>query len=187
MNIRVIKALVAKDFSLFFRNRFYTLITILGIIFYLIIYFVMPPTVDETLEIGLYAPVLPPVFELVQAEEGLKFEIFDSDESLKEAVTGGEYKAGVALPADIMEKFASGQKPHITLYFSADAPDEIKDTIEVMIRELSYLQTGQPLQQGHDRDHEQIDADGESKGGRQVADPQGEEPSQTLDSQVAQT
>ena len=145
MNIRVIKALVAKDFSLFFRNRFYTLITILGIIFYLIIYFVMSPTVDETLEIGLYAPVLPPVFELVQAEEGLKFEIFDSDEALKEAVTEGEYKAGVALPADIMEKFEAGEKPHITLYFSADAPDELKDAIEVMIRELSYLQTGQPL------------------------------------------
>jgi len=145
MNLGVIKALVAKDFSLFFRNRFYTLITVLGIVFYLIIYFVMPSSVDEELKIGLYAPVIPPVFELIQAEEGLKFEIFDSDEALKEAITDRAYEAGVALPADIMEKFASGQKPRITLYFSADAPDEIKDAVETMVRELAYLQTGQTL------------------------------------------
>ena len=145
MNWRVIKALVAKDFSLFFRNRFYALITVLGIVFYLIIYFVMPSSVDEELEIGLYAPVIPPVFELIQQEEGLEFEMFESEEALKEAITGGAYEAGVALPADIMEKFASGQKPHIILYFSADTPDEIKDTIETMVRELAYLQTGQSL------------------------------------------
>ena len=145
MNLRVIRALAAKDFSLFFRNRFYTYITILGIIVYLIIYFVMPPTVDEELEVGLYAPVLPPVFELIQQEEGLEFEVFDSEEALRDAVTEGEYTAGVALPADIMDKFAAGQKPHIVLYFSSDAPAKIKDTIEVMVRELAYLQTGQPL------------------------------------------
>ncbi len=145
MNWRVIKALIVKDFSLFFRNRFYALITVLGIVFYLIIYFVMPPSVDEKLEVGLYAPVMPPVFTQIQEEEGLEFEIFESEEALKEAIINGVHEAGVALPADIMEKFASGQKPLITLYFSADAPDEIKDTVETVIRELSYLQTGQAL------------------------------------------
>ena len=145
MSLGIIKALVAKDFSLFFRNRFYAIVTVIGIVFYILIYFLMPASVDEELKIGLYAPVVPPVFELVQAEEGLEFEIFDSDEALKEAVADGEHEVGVVLPADIMDKFASGQKPHVVLYFSADTPDEIKDTVEVMIRELSYLQTGQPL------------------------------------------
>lgn len=145
MNFGTIKALVAKDFSLFFRNRFYALITVLGIVFYLIIYFVMPPSVDEELEIALYAPVMPPVFELIQEEEGVDFKVFESQEALKEAITNGEYEAGVALPADIMEKFAAGQSPQITLYFPSDAPDEIKDTVEVMVKELAYLQTGQEL------------------------------------------
>ncbi len=145
MNLGVIKALVAKDFSLFFRNRFYAYITILGIVFYIIIYFVMPSSVDEELEIGLYAPVIPPVFELIQEEEGLKIVEFESEEALKEAVTRGDYEAGVVLPADIMEKFALGQKPRITLYFPSDAPDEMKDAVETMVRELAYLQTGQTL------------------------------------------
>lgn len=145
MNFGVIKALVAKDFSLFFRNRFYSLITVLGIITYLTIYFVMPSSVDEELEIGLYAPVLPPVFEVIQQGEGLEFELYDSEEALKEAIMDRAHEAGVALPADIMEKFASGLKPVVTLYFPADAPDEIKDIVETMIRELAYLQTGQTL------------------------------------------
>jgi len=145
MNLSVIKSLVAKDFSLFFRNRFYAYVTILGIVFYLIIYFVMPSSVNEELEVGLYAPVMPPVFELIHQEEGLEFEVFDSEEALREAVTEGEYAAGVALPADIMDKFAAGQKPHVVLYYSSGAPAEIKDTIEVMVRDLAYMQTGQPL------------------------------------------
>ncbi|MCJ7769358.1 MAG: ABC transporter permease, partial [Dehalococcoidales bacterium] len=145
MNFGVIKALVAKDFALFFRNRFYSLITVIGIVFYLIIYFVMPSSVDEELEIGLYAPVLPPVFEVIQQGEGIEFELYDSEEALKEAITDGAHEAGVALPADIMEKFASGLKPVVTLYFPADALDEIKDIVETMIRELAYLQTGQTL------------------------------------------
>lgn len=145
MNLGVIKALVAKDFALFFRNRFYTYITVIGMVFYLIIYFVMPYSVDENLEIGLYAPVLPPVFELLQEEEGLDIVPFDSENSLKDAITDGAYYAGIALPADIMEKFAAGEKPRVTLYFSVDAPDEIKGAIESVVSELAYMQTGQAL------------------------------------------
>lgn len=145
MNSSILRALLAKDFSLFFRNRFYVLITILGLVFYTVIYFVLPGQVNENLEIGLFAPVVPPAFLMIQEEEGLKFEMFETEEALIEAVTEGKYAAGVALPADIMDKFNSGQKPRITLYFPADAPEEITDTVRVMIKELAYLQTGQPL------------------------------------------
>ena len=145
MNFNVIKALVAKDFSLFFRNKFYTFISIIGLVVYLVIYFVMPPSVDEELGIGVYAPVMPPAFKLVQQDEGVAFEMFDSEDALKDAVTAGDYAVGMALPADIMDKFNAGEKPNIVLYYSSDAPDEIKDTVEVMVRELAYMQTGHPL------------------------------------------
>lgn len=145
MNFGVIKALVAKDFSLFFRNRFYAYVTAISLIFYLAIYFVMPASVDETLEVGLYAPVLPPVFGLIEQDEGIDFIEFESDAALRQAVSDGKYLSGISLPADILEKFAAGEKPHVILYFAASAVTEIKDTIEVMIRELSYQQTGQSL------------------------------------------
>ncbi|UCE98235.1 MAG: ABC transporter permease [Dehalococcoidia bacterium] len=145
MNFGVIRALVAKDFTLFFRNRFYALITILGIITYLVIYFVMPSLVNEELEIGLYAPIIPPVFELIQQEEGLEFHEYNSDQNLRQAITDRVHEAGVVLPEDIMEQLASGQTPPVTLYFSIDAPDEIKDIVETMVKEMAYLQTGQFL------------------------------------------
>ncbi len=110
MNSRIIGALIVKDLSLFFRNRFFALVTALGIIIYLAIYFVMPSSVNESLKIGLYAPVMPPGFEQLQ-EEGLEIEVVGSDEALREAVTEGQYVAGVALPADIIERLTSGQKP----------------------------------------------------------------------------
>lgn len=145
MNWRIVGALVSKDLSLFYRNRFFTLITVLGVVIYLVIYFVMPRSVNESLEIGLYAPVVPPVFEQMQQVEGLEIQIVESEELLKEGVTDGQYLGGIALPADIMESFASGQKARVNVYFASDVPGEIKDAVEFIIMELAYLQTGQVL------------------------------------------
>jgi len=144
MNLGIIGALVAKDLSLFFRNRFFALITVLGLVVYMVIYFIMPKTVNESLEIGLYAPVVLPAFEQMQGE-GLEIERVESEKLLKEGVTEGQYVAGIALPADIIEDFMSGQKPKISVYFAPDVPEEIKDAVEVLIRELAYQQTGQAL------------------------------------------
>ncbi len=144
MNWPIIRALVSKDFSLFFRNRFFGIVTVLALVFYLIFYFVMPRSVDETLEIGLYAPVALPAFEQMQAE-GIKIDMLESEEALKEAVIEGDYVVGIVLPADILEKFTSGEKPRISIYFGSDVPQEIVASVEVTIRELAYQQVGEPL------------------------------------------
>ncbi len=144
MNWSTIRALVAKDFSLFFRNRFFAVITVLGVIFYLLIYFVMPGSVDENLQVGLYSPVMIPVFEQVEGE-GLEIKAVDSEEALKEGVIEGEYVVGIALPLDIMESLISGQKPEVSMYFASDVPDETREAIVALIREMAYQQAGQPL------------------------------------------
>jgi len=144
VNFRIVGALIAKDFSLFFRNRFFAIMTVVGLIFYLVIYFVMPRAVNEELEIGLYAPVLPPAFEQIQ-EEGLAIRMAASEDELKEGVIDGDYVAGIVLPPDIIDSFISGQKPTIKAYFAADTPQEIKDAVEVVIKEIAYQQTGQTL------------------------------------------
>ena len=144
MNLRIIGALISKDLSLFFRNRFITVITVLGATAYVGVYFVMPRTVDETLEIGLYAPAMPLSFQQTQ-EKGLKIEVVESEEALRKSVTEDQYAAGVALPPDMLEKLESGQKTRITVYFASDTPKEVKDPVEILIRELAYLQTGEAL------------------------------------------
>jgi len=144
MSWPIVRALVAKDLTLFLRNRFFAFISVLGIGAYVAVYFLMPASVDEKLDIGLYAPVLPPVFEQLQGE-GLSIEQVDSEDRLQEGVTEDRYLAGVALPPDIMEKLTAGDKARVDVYFASDTPEELKDAVNNLIRELAYLQSGQIL------------------------------------------
>ncbi len=143
MNWQTITALVWKDFTLFFRNKFFAVITTLGIIAYMVIYFVMPGFVSETLKIAVYAPVMPPVFE--QPRKGTEIEQFQSVEELREVVRTGQYMAGIALPPDILEQFRLGEKPHVDVYFAPNTPKEVQDAVETLLKELAYLQVGKPL------------------------------------------
>jgi len=144
MNWRIIRALVSKDYSLFFRNRFYSIVTVLGIVFYIAVYFWMPKSVDESLSIGFYTPVPFPTIEQAD-EEGLEIHFADSQEELKDAVIEGDYIAGIAFPADMKETLMAGGKPKVTAYFTSDVPLEYKDAIELLIKELIYERTGQEL------------------------------------------
>jgi len=121
MNWRAIGALVSKDFTLFFRNRFFAVITVLGLVSYAVIYFVMPST------------------------GGLDIIEVESEEALRDAVSGGQYAAGLVFPADIMEKFERNEPPDIKVYVASDMPDEIRDFVSGLITEMAYLQTGQTL------------------------------------------
>jgi len=145
MNRRIIGALIAKDFKLYFRNRFFAVITVLALVAYIGIYFAMPRSINENLVIGLHAPpALHSVFELA-GEEGLTFEAVESDAAAREAVDEGQYQAAIVLPSDIMEKLAAGQQARIDVYFPSDAPDEFKDWITIFLEELAYSLSGQEL------------------------------------------
>ena len=144
MNLRLIDTLVQKDLSIFFRNRFFAVITVMGIIAYLVVYFVMPGTVDDTLEIGLYSPVSIPVFEEIN-EEGLEIVTVTSEEQLRQAVIDGRFIAGMSLPADVLARLLAGESPAIDVFFAADVTPEIKDAVAMVIQELSYVVTGQML------------------------------------------
>jgi len=141
----IIGTLVKKDFSLFMRNRLYGIMTVFGLVMYIAIYFLLPSTVDEDIELALYAPVIPPVFQQIMDEEGVVMDKFETEEALVTAVEDKGYTAGIVLPADIMEQFAAGQKPDIKVYYPPGSLQETQDAVTALIRELAYLQTGQPL------------------------------------------
>lgn len=143
MNIRTIKALLKKDFTLFMSNRFYMLMTVVGLIFYIGIYFILPSKVNDRLSIAMYAPVLPPAFMQLTGHDGVDIKYFPDDESLKQAVLNGDYQVAVSLPADIMNTWAAGGKPLVTVYYSSTAPTEVRDTVVSLVKELSYTQTKQ--------------------------------------------
>ena len=145
MNMRIIRSLLKKDIALFMSNRFYMLITAVGIVFYIGIYFVLPAQLDERLSLGIYAPVLPPAFAQLTENEGVDAGFFTSEESLKEAVLDGDYQVAIALPADIIDEWAVGGKPLIKVYYASTAPSEITAAVVALVEELAYAQTGQSL------------------------------------------
>lgn len=140
-----IGTLVAKDITLYFRDRFYAFVTVLAMAFFIIAYFLLPRTVDETLTFGIYAPVMPPTLAQTLADEGVILQDWPSEEALRAAVAAGDVQAGIVLPPDMTAQLMAGQKPAVHLYLAAELPAEIRDMYQVMVRELAFLIGGRPL------------------------------------------
>ena len=143
MNRRIIGTLVSKDLSLYFRKKGILALTIMGLVFYLVIYFVMPARAGEDLKIGVYAPEVPAIIQMAEFQEGVDITIVESEAALQAGVTDGEYIIGISLPADMIEQLNAGMKPGVNLYFTPDAPEEIREAMESFVKELAYMQTGQ--------------------------------------------
>ncbi len=150
MNGRAVRALLKKDLALFMANRFYLLMTIVGLVFYIALYFVLPRTVDEKLKLAMYAPQMPPAFQQLTSQPGADIKLFDSVDGLKQAIQKGDYQAGIALPPDILDTWAAVGKPVISIYYAAGSPPEVtaeshSAAIVALVKELSYAQTGHAL------------------------------------------
>lgn len=145
MNPRMISALIGKDFKLYFSNRFLAVITGLGLVAYLGIYFLLPATVDERLELGLYLPEVPPALaEMLKAEE-VHFYRAESEEALRQAVLAGDVPAGYAFPDNLLAQLHSGSRVTAHLYLSPDVPLDFKDIYEVVLDEFAFAISGQSV------------------------------------------
>jgi ABC-2 type transport system permease protein len=145
VNPRMIATLVQKDITLFFKNRFFALVTLLGLVAYLTVFFGLPDSVDETLQMGWYGP---PLAELLNAdlnESGLVLRDYPSEEALREAVQSGEEPVGVAVPDDFAGQLASGTRPQVRLFFQSELPEEYRQAFPLLLQELGYSLAGQPL------------------------------------------
>jgi ABC-2 type transport system permease protein len=146
MNASILSALVVKDVQLFFKNRFFAFISVLGLVVYIIVFFLLPSSVDETLELGWAGPTLPDqvVSELVTG--GVVFRNYADVEALQEAVLEGDEIVGVSLPQDFYTVLASGGKPQAQIYMRSSVPDEYRAAYTLLLEELGYQIAGMPLQ-----------------------------------------
>jgi ABC-2 type transport system permease protein len=145
MNPRILSTIVLKDLRLFFKNRFFALITVLGLVAYAVIYLLLPRQVDEMLEIGLVAPALPSTFSDQLQEEGLILQVKDSEDALKESVANGDLLVGIVLPDDLLPVLMSGEKARAHIFFSAELPEEMRDIYPLLVEEWISMIGGQSL------------------------------------------
>ena len=107
----MIGALVVKDLKLFIRNRFFLVITALGLVVYPTIYYLIPDQVDESLGLAFYIEdrETPLYRELV--EEPDDYAIFESEEEMLAALEEtGDYFVGLSIPAQLSAAAARGEQ-----------------------------------------------------------------------------
>jgi ABC-2 type transport system permease protein len=145
MTFQMIGSLLRKDAILYASNRFFAFVTVLGLVFYVAIYLMMPVDLDETLEMAIYAPGVPPQLVTDLEEMGVNLAQMASVEALRAAVQEREYEVGVMLPEDFVLRLAAGQDETIHLLFAADFPDEFKALYATLFREFAFALSGRPL------------------------------------------
>jgi ABC-2 type transport system permease protein len=145
MKLSVIAALIRKDFTLYFKNTLFAFLTILMLVFYAVIFFLLPNQVDETIELGWVGPTLPGTFMEDLEAEGLILRMFASEADLQAAIQAGDEQIGVALPEDFVQQIRSGAKPRARVYIQSEVPEEFRDIYSLVIEEMSYFFSGQTL------------------------------------------
>ena len=112
--LRLIGAIFAKDLRLLSRDRFSMLMTVLGLVFYVLIFWLMPSAVDETVTIGVYQQDLGSTLGrfLTQEQPGLRIVSFDSVAELQAGVRGDgptDVQFGLAFPPTFLSDMAAGR------------------------------------------------------------------------------
>lgn len=150
MNGQIITTLVLKDLTLFVRNRFFAIVTALGLLAYAGIYFAMPATPEEDLTLAIYAPeISPALIAELEAPNLIVLPIPESAEALQAAVRAGDAAVGVVLSDDTLPRLAAGQPARIDVYYTPDLPQEVADVFTTLVgmafNNVSYTLTGRPL------------------------------------------
>jgi ABC-2 type transport system permease protein len=149
MNPRLIGALVRKDLALFFRNRFFAVISLLGLVLYITIYYVMPDFVQDKFVLGVFpADADPAIVAALEARE-IEVQLVDSEADLRTRVEADELRAGVVLPANAFETMSTGADTAITIYFPPTSPSDLDaaftELLEIVFNDVSFSLAGVDL------------------------------------------
>jgi ABC-2 type transport system permease protein len=142
MNREMLGAVIRKDLRLWFKNRYLAVITVLALFGYAFIYYLLPSQIDETIEIGIFAPEISSALAAPPEDEGIILEDYPTEAALREAVTGGDLPVGVQFPDDMLQLLASGERPSVDVYLSVDIPEEFRDLYPILIEEWVALMAG---------------------------------------------
>ena len=123
----MIGTLVVNDIKLFFRHRFFAIVTAIGVVFYLIIYFLLPNQVDESLGMAFFIEDREiPLYQRLVDSPG-NYTIFDSEAEMLTALEEtGDFFVGLSLPADLSAAAARGEQVELNAYYAPGVPAEAK-------------------------------------------------------------
>jgi ABC-2 type transport system permease protein len=148
----IIWAIIKKDLKEFSRDKLLGIISVLALVFYVVIFWLLPGTVKETITLGIHQAGLERLMETLAEEhnEGLEIKEFKSSEDLIKAVAGElklekEVPIGIDFPEDFLKKVLSNEETTVQIYVDAVVPKEISRAITSLIREISHQLAGNEI------------------------------------------
>jgi len=171
----IIRAIILKDLRLFSRDKFFVYMTIIGLVAYVGLFWVLPNTVSETIRVAVHHRGMDALFAAAQGsgEQGMEFVQFGSPEELRTALGLGEerpeerFDIGIEFPAGFLQSMDEGTRTTVRVFVDGSVPPEIRDALASYVREIAYSRTGNPLPVS------QLDQDtvmlGEDRSGDQVS------------------
>lgn len=135
----IVSAIIAKDLKEFLRDRFYLFMSILGLVFYILIFWLLPADVEETITIGVVGGEQFDFGDVSGGEsQGIAVIEYDSPDELRAAVEeSDEVAVGMAFPLDLAN-------PTIEVYIGPGVPPSLEGAITGMASEIAYAAVGVP-------------------------------------------
>ena len=147
MRPAVVSTIVGKDLREFRADRFFLLITGLSLVFYPLIFWLLPSTVDETLRVGVVQRGLDRVVAAVSdGSDGLAVVELSDQATLEEALLSADADlvAGLVFPDDLVADAAAGAPAQVSLLITADVPPEVETALAALANEVALLALGEP-------------------------------------------
>lgn len=149
----IVWAIILKDLREFSRDKFFMYVTVIGLAAYVVLFWVLPNTVSETIRVAVHQEGMDALFAATQGsnEQGIEFVQLKSPEELRTALGLGEkrpeerFDIGLEFPADFLQNIADGIRTTVRVYVAGAVPPEIRDALASYVREIAYTLTGNPL------------------------------------------
>ena len=166
MNWPIIGAIIRKDVRAFMRDRFFMYMTVAGLAAYIVLFWLLPSSVDETITLGVRQSGLDAEFAALGAgSTGLEIVAFATTAELRSAVEDGTegVVAGLDFPDEFRDLVAAAAGPEVELLLTADVPGEYREMMRGMVAEIAFAIAGEappvaitPVILGTDRAGDQV-------------------------------
>ncbi len=143
----IVAAIVRKDFTAFSRDWFFLVISIIGLVLFALMFWLMPNTVDETITVGVSGPGIGEALTSSGESQGIDLKLYPSQDALTTAIENGSdgVAVGLAFPPDFLQTMAAGQQTTVDVLVTAGVPAELRDAMDSMVREVAYAVSGETL------------------------------------------
>lgn len=144
--LRVIGSMLAKDLKLYSRDVIFIFLTVLAVVTFVTLYYVLPRKVDETIAVGVHGPGVRQALTALasQTEQGVSLAWYDDSTSLRQAVEKRKVEVGVDFPNGFPGTLSSGKQTQVTVYVRPTLSPEISNSMKSMVQEIAYTVAGYP-------------------------------------------